>query len=245
MKSRIFVIIVTMFIALTALITLFSTFEGIASGIRSQALAAPAESDPPVVSGIEPSSTPNDLDVPIIVTGTGFTAEISGSLVISQPQAYLGSNALENVTWVTSSTLEATLPWGLEPGVYTLTVQNPDGEMATLPKAFTVTQGIGVWNASQLYGGSVASVVVNPNDPTTLFANTGAGLFRSQDSAGWWDLHSFKVHTLVYDPVVMNQIYAEGNPHNGGFLWRSDDGGDTWIPLTTTFPITNTNERWC
>ena len=44
--------------------------------------------------------------------------------------------------------------------VYTLTVTNPDpgASSATLSNAFTVTQGIGVWNAGALYGGPVDEV---------------------------------------------------------------------------------------
>ena len=49
---------------------------------------------------------------------------------------------LTNVTWVNSTTLTATVPWGIDPGTYDLTVVNPDGS-DTMADAFTVTQGIG------------------------------------------------------------------------------------------------------
>jgi hypothetical protein len=42
-------------------------------------------------------------------------------------------------------TLTATVPWGLDPGVYTVTVANPGGESGILTYIFIVTHGIGVW----------------------------------------------------------------------------------------------------
>ena len=50
----------------------------------------------------------------------------------ASPTASLGTTALTDVTWVNSTTLTATVPWGMDPGVYTLTVVNPDGGTGSL-----------------------------------------------------------------------------------------------------------------
>lgn len=196
----------------------------------------------PTVTSCEPASGANDLDMQVVITGTSFAPT---------PAAALDGTPLEQVVWVSLTQLTAVVPWGMDEGLYTLTVTNPapGASSATLPNAFAVTQGIGVWNASELYGGSVEYIAVNSFTPTILYASTGAGTFRSQDGADRWNLLTSSIlNPVVVDPTSLNRLYGGGAPHPGGFLWRSEDGGDTWIPVTTTFPIVDShdsNDRWC
>jgi photosystem II stability/assembly factor-like uncharacterized protein len=231
--------------SVAALLALLGMLGRAEPGARPSALAAPAA---PTVTEIKPASGPNDLDTPIVITGTGFSAGLSGTLIITQPMAYLGDTALEEVSWVSTTTLEATVPWGMDPRTYTLTVENPAGSSASLTDAFTVTEAIGVWNAGELYGGTVSDVVINPDDPETVYAEAqDIGLFRSDNGGNEW---SFKfaptADNTAIDPQSPNHIYLSGSSHYPyQFLWRSDDGGESWIPLTTTFPITQTSGRYC
>jgi len=184
------------------------------------ALAAPLDL---TVLEVGPSYAPNDLDTRVIITGTDF---------IFTPTVYLGNTSLEDVEWMSATRLMATVPWGMTPGVYTLTVENPSAESTSLANAFTVTQGIGVWTAGKLYGGKVGQLVVNPLTPTTVYAVSGdVGLFRSQDGGENWS-HKvaggvYSVRNLAIDPLDPNRLYMFA-PWT---LHRSDDGGDTWIPL--------------
>jgi hypothetical protein len=153
MERKQFATLIVILASTTALLLLFCLLGRTDSEAPGAALAALL--DAPTVMGVDPTSTPNDLDTSIVITGTGFTAGLSGTLVITPPLAYLGDTALEEIIWVNTTTLSATVPWGLEPGVYTLTVVNPDGISSTLQNAFTVTEGIGVddwrtlWRAYQ------------------------------------------------------------------------------------------------
>ena len=104
------------------------TLAGASSGNFASSWATVA----PTVSAIDPVSGANDIDTSVTITGADFVAT---------PTVSLGSTALTNVTWVNSTTLTATVPWGMDPGAYTLTVVNPDGGSVTLPSAFTVTSG--------------------------------------------------------------------------------------------------------
>jgi photosystem II stability/assembly factor-like uncharacterized protein len=246
MKNRILAVGATVLIAVVALITLFGTFDKIEMGMRSKALAAPVASDPPVVSAVHPISALNDLDIPITITGTGFTAGLSDTLVITQPTAYLGDNALVDVTWVSSTTLHAVVPWGMNTGIYTLTMVNHDGAAASILNAFTVTQGIGEWNPTTLYGGSVEQVAIHPVTPTLLYASTSFGLFRSQDGGeNWFTRLDPAQRQLTFDLDDPDILYSDGVPHDGGGIWRSNDAGDTWLPITTSFPVTETAGRGC
>jgi hypothetical protein len=75
------------------------------------------------------------VDTPVQIIGSNF---VEGCVV------KLGSAEL-TVLSVTDSLIEALVPKGLEPSVYTLIVQNPgqDGKVGALPNAFTVLAGAG------------------------------------------------------------------------------------------------------
>jgi photosystem II stability/assembly factor-like uncharacterized protein len=174
------------------------------------------------VSEVDPASGPNDLDTPITITGTDFAAP---------PTVTLGTTPLDVVGWVSTRTLTATVPWGLDPGVYTLTVENPDGGSASLTDAFTVTEAIGVWNAAELYGGHIGQVAVVSQTPQTLYAvSEDVGMFRSEDGAETWSYQvAGSVGNLAVSPVSPTVLYMSVFYE----LHRSDDGGDTWVPLDT------------
>jgi hypothetical protein len=74
--------------------------------LGTAALAAPTGTK------VDPVSGPNDLDTPTVITGTGFSDELSGKLVITPAMAYLRDTALEEVSWVSTTRLEAAVPWG-------------------------------------------------------------------------------------------------------------------------------------
>jgi photosystem II stability/assembly factor-like uncharacterized protein len=191
-------------------------------GTVATALAL-APGAPPTVTGLTPSSAANDLDTPVLVSGSGFVAGA---------EVHLDGTPLDDTGSLDSGQMTATVPWGLEPGVYTVTVANPNGESGSLADAFTVTQGIDVWNATELYGGAVDEVAVNPLTPETLYAVApDVGMFRSEDGAQTWTFQvaggEYSVRNLAIDPVSPTVLYMF-MPWD---LYRSDDGGDTWTPL--------------
>jgi photosystem II stability/assembly factor-like uncharacterized protein len=213
------------FVLLVSLVSVILTFW-FATVTRSNVQAA--DDGAPTISAINPNSAPNDLDTPVVITGTGFSM-ISGTQVITLPKIYLDSSELADVLWVDSTTLSATVPWGLDPGVYTLTVENPSGETGILPNALTATQGIGVWQASELYGGEFTQVTFHPTNPEILYAQaSGAGLFRSRDHGATWSLvYNDAQGNLAVSPAAPDRIYIQAYC----CLQRSDDQGDTWITL--------------
>ena len=89
----------------------------------------------PAIDAIVPASAPNGLDTPVVITGTGFATDGTGTI---PPTVTLGSIPLTAVTFVNDTQLTATVPSGMAPGLYTLTVTNPDAGSASLTDAFTV-----------------------------------------------------------------------------------------------------------
>jgi len=231
MKKQWFAVTITVATATTALLVLFWLMGDTGFGISTPALAAPLSL---TVTAVDPAVAPNDLDTPIIITGTGFVAELSGTLVITQPTAYLGATALDDVSWVSTTTLSATIPWGLIPDIYSLTVVNPDGISSTLQNAFTVTNGIGVFTTGGPYGGNVFGIEQKPGTPTTVYAlASGVGLFVSKDAGAHWEL------SMVNNPLDLAFDAQDGNVIYSGsdtWLYRTMDGGDTWEALPQIYP---------
>lgn len=178
------------------------------------ALSAHPQS-PPVIKGITPNTGPNDQQTPITITGQGFT---SGTL------AYLDDAPLLRVTYVDSATLQVRVPFGLDTGVYTLTVT--DAETATLTNAFTMTAGSG-WATGGPYGGNVRYLAINPVYTSTIYAAAASsGLYRSTNGGQYWTQVLFdpalRAGSVAVWPVSPTVVFLGGV--NG--LYRSEQSGD-------------------
>ena len=215
MRNKYIRIVLSSAVAMAAVLVILWLMVDISSGISTPALAAPLSL---TVTVVDPSAAPNDLDTPIIITGTGFT---------TVPTVTLGSTVLDNIGWASAEQLTATVPWGLNAGVYTLTVTNPDGGKGSLPNAFTVTQGIGVWTTGGPYGGQILGLALNPVTPTTVYALAhNAGVFASYDGAAHWQpiLLDDTPNLLVLDAEDPEVMYLG----SACCLLRTQDGGSTW-----------------
>lgn len=226
------------FVSLLVLLPLLSTLTGIQALSSDEANPAPAPAagyvrDPVApqavsVTAVAPGSAPNDLDAPIVITGTGFTDGVTVTL---------NTTELAAVGWASGAVLTATVPWGLEPGAYTLTVFERGGGSGSLPNAFTVTQGLGSWNATALYGGAVRGMALDPLAPATIYAAAqDVGLFRSGDGGTNWSyVFSGRAEHLAVDPLSPSRLYV-----GGAGVSRSDDEGATWtllgVPDGTPYP---------
>jgi len=88
----------------------------------------PAPVTRPEVFAMTPSQGANNVSTSVVITGQNFKSGL---------KAFLGKVALQ-VNNVTSTRIDAVVPAGLPDGTYDLTVENPDGQQATLLNAFTV-----------------------------------------------------------------------------------------------------------
>lgn len=236
MKKQWFAITIAIVTAMMALLVLFWLVGDIGSGISTPALAAPLSL---TVTAVNPDSAPNDIDAPIVIHGSGFTASLSGTQVITALTVYLGAESLPDVIWANTSTLSATVPWGMAPQVYTLTVVNPDGISATLSNAFTVTEGFGEFVTGGPYGGQAVQLALNPGVSSTVYATMwGAGMFISEDSAGNWAPihdHDWPIQ-LDFDSQNPNVLYFGADSND---LYRSMDNGANWTRIAEDFHTTH------
>ncbi|MGB3299960.1 MAG: hypothetical protein WBA76_16975, partial [Phormidesmis sp.] len=72
-------------------------------------------------------------------------------------------------------------------------------------------------------------------DKTILAGSVGSGIFRQRPGAEWRSINQGLAHlsvmTLFVDTVGTSEIVYAGT--SGGGLYRSKDGGDTWVAINT------------
>lgn len=121
--------------ALLLLVVLSSACSGMTPS-GEEAAPQPSEVVPPSGS----SATPT----PVAIHGSRFYARAEqpsggGSPTLeTRHRAWLGEAELEDVNWVSTTEIKATVPAGLAPGEHGLTVENALGERGELEVAFTV-----------------------------------------------------------------------------------------------------------
>jgi photosystem II stability/assembly factor-like uncharacterized protein len=84
------------------------------------------------------------------------------------------------------------------------------------------------WFGSDEGFGSAAirALLTQPGTPSTLWAGSNSGLFRSTDGGVTWSLHAVRaVRALAIDPQTPSTMYL-GSPSEG--VQKSVDGGVTW-----------------
>jgi hypothetical protein len=71
--------------------------------------------------------------------------------------------------------------------------------------------GINTWTSSGPEGGAVRALAIDPATPTTLYAATAGGVFKSTNSGGAWaamnnSLTTLGVNVLAIDPQTPTTI---------------------------------------
>ena len=95
------------------------------------------------------------------------------------------------------------------------------------------------WTTNGPLGGSVYCLVPDPLHPSTLYAGTAVGVFKSDDGGVSWreassGLPSFRVQTIAIDPTTPSTLYAgtltpDGVDSVG--IFKSTDGAASWIAI--------------
>lgn len=90
------------------------------------------------------------------------------------------------------------------------------------------------WVQLPLFGGTILSLAIDSKFPTTLYAGTPDGVYRSTNSGATWTVTSSTsprdIISLAVDPKNPAILYA-GTLEEG--LYRSTDSGATWTLVST------------
>jgi photosystem II stability/assembly factor-like uncharacterized protein len=103
-----------------------------------------------------------------------------------------------------------------------------------------VTAGDNVWTTNGPKGGVIWALAIDPETPTTLYAGTFGGVFKSRDGGGSWSaastgLPDTGVWSLAIDPETPATLYAGSI----GGVFKSTDGGGNWSPSNTGLTSTS------
>ncbi len=87
-------------------------------------------------------------------------------------------------------------------------------------------------------GGTITRIVVDPSDPDIIYANPH-GVIRSMDGGATWKIIDDGIHfpswtkviTLDIDPKDPQRLYAGTGGTGTGYLYYTDDRGNTWQPV--------------
>jgi photosystem II stability/assembly factor-like uncharacterized protein len=92
--------------------------------------------------------------------------------------------------------------------------------------------GLNEWTSIGPDGGDVTAFAIAGGSPSTLFAGTSAGLFRSLDGANWINtgLPNGDVTSVVVGPLSPSTLYVAA----GGAVFRSADSGSSWELATSS-----------
>jgi photosystem II stability/assembly factor-like uncharacterized protein len=110
--------------------------------------------------------------------------------------------------------------------------------------AGTLSAGVNEWTNVGPERGGAQSMVIDPQNPSTVYAATSVGVFKSQDGGASWSnagLNGFYVAGLFIDPQTPTTLSAwtpgssdEDNvPTN---IFKTTDGGATWSKTDSAFP---------
>ena len=99
-----------------------------------------------------------------------------------------------------------------------------------LCRAVSQAQDSGPGFVLQGEGGLVTVLVLDPSSPSTVFASTARGIYRSADSGAHWEprnrgLEDHSVLALAVDPAAHGTLYATTDT---GGVYKSPDGGNRW-----------------
>jgi photosystem II stability/assembly factor-like uncharacterized protein len=95
------------------------------------------------------------------------------------------------------------------------------------------TDGGATWNeADSGIDDEVTNVALAPSDPTTLYASTFNGAYKSVDGGDSWSPTALSVNPtntglVAIDPTSADVVYVGKNTT----VYRSSDGGGTWTPV--------------
>ena len=92
--------------------------------------------------------------------------------------------------------------------------------------------GTNVWTPIGPEGGTINTLAIDPTTPSTLYAGTNGGVFKSTDGGAHWGavntgLTNLTVLALAIDPAAPNTIYAGTNGNSVFVLQQVSGTGDS------------------
>jgi photosystem II stability/assembly factor-like uncharacterized protein len=120
-----------------------------------------------------------------------------------------------------------------------MAIAQSSAPMAAVPASGAAFARSQQWTSLGPDGGSISAIVIDPQNPPTVYAATqGNGVFKSADGGASWSSASDGlpgpfVITLVMNPQNTDTLYAL---MNGFGVYKTTDGGTNWNPARSGLP---------
>ena len=102
------------------------------------------------------------------------------------------------------------------------------------------------WSYNQRRG--VASLAMNPTNPSVIYAGTTEGTYKTTDGGTSWNVVQgvLMAMQVVLDPADPERVYVACGDHGspGTGIYRSTNGGASWTQLTAGLPGSWTGKVW-
>ncbi len=212
----------------------------------------PTPVPPPSIFSITPEQGVRSAPVPVVIRGANF---------FGVPTAMLRTGVSITISAATADTLTGTVPAGLVPGVYALSVTNPDGQSdilspayialnppspnTTLETGYVSTFGTAATSPSNGDNDQVQVIFLEIPDTVTnmlyvrIFDPDVGGEHDEQQGAGWDTATTFSLYGG-------SGAYANPAARQATFATTADPGisTGTWI-ISQTFAVSDTlNGTW-
>lgn len=110
----------------------------------------------------------------------------------------------------------------------------------TLSRVWKTTDGGATWNPVPVPSPTTA-VAIAPSDPSVLYGVQSGRVMRSTNGGASWievfPTGTFSIRAVAVDPWTPSTVYAAGSGYGTTpFVFKSVDGGDTWINVSDGLP---------
>src|SRR6185503_5905892 len=111
--------------------------------------------------------------------------------------------------------------------------------LAASAPAASVSAGTNFWTGNGPQGGSIHALAFDPTAPSTVYAASELGVYKSANGGGNWyrastGLTTAYIQALAIDPATPATVYA-GTAYAGVF--KSTNGGWSWSPASNGLPV--------
>lgn len=147
----------------------------------------------------------------------------------------------EGVTWVDIQNNIAGQPTGAWVTPYELNPQNPSTIIAAYEKVYRSYDQGNTWEtiAYDIGGVKKSLLAISPQDSNYIYVGTTNALWQTTDGGASWEVRTtpgVSTKMIKVSPSSPNTLYATRSSYGDARVYKSIDGGSTWMDISGSLP---------